>query len=114
MSQTANFSPPQLGVLVLAAVVFLPGIGVLLFGAYFAHRLTYGSSSKEQTPSALLLWAKIWFIDLIACILLFTAVNAFRWLPFFSIVLKAGVIIVASLVFSGVSSWLAWERRGGE
>lgn len=114
MSQTANFSPPQLGVLVLAAVVFLPGIGVLLFGAYFAHRLTYGSSSKEQTPSALLLWAKIWFIDLIACILLFTAVNAFRWLPFFSIVLKAGVIIVASLVFSGVSSWLAWKRRGGE
>jgi len=54
MSQTANFSPLQLGVLVLAAVGFLLGIGVILLGAYFAHRLTYGSSSEEQNPSALL------------------------------------------------------------
>ena len=114
MSQTAIFALLQLGVLVLAAVVFLLGIGVILFGVYFARRLTYGPSRKEQAPSLLLLWAKVWLIDLIAWILLFTAVNAFKWLPFFPLALKAGVIMAASLVLSGVSSWLAWKRRGGE
>jgi hypothetical protein len=94
-------------------MAFLLGIGVILLGPYLVGRLTYRPGGTQQPPSVLLLWAKIWFIDLIACILLFTAVNAFKWLPFFPIALKVGVIIVASLVFSGASSWLALKRRGG-
>jgi hypothetical protein len=85
----------------------LLALGLILSAPWLAYRLFSGQSSTPALP----LWAKIWFIDLIACILLFTAVNAFKWLPFLPIALKAGSIIAASLVFSSVSSWLAWKRR---
>jgi MFS family permease len=104
-----NVAPPQSGVLVLAAVALLLGLGVLLLGPYLASRF----SRQEQGRSLLLLWARIWLIDLIACVLLFTAVNAFKWLPFLPIALKVGVIVAASLVFSLASSLLMWQRRGG-
>ena len=111
MQQASNFSPPQLGVLVIAAILLLLAIGLILRAPWVAYRLFSGQSSTWQKSPALPFWAKIWFIDLIACILLFTAVNALKWLPFLPIALKAGCIIVASLVFSSVSSWLALKRK---
>ena len=107
MQQASNFSPPQLGVLVIAIILLLLSIGIILRAPWLAYRLFPGQSSTAALP----VWAKIWFIDLIACILLFTAVNALKWLPFLPIALKAGCIIAASLVFSGMSSWLVWKRK---